>query len=135
MRYTAYGREMRAWEIEYTDRFDLAWQQLTADEQQAVSVRVKLLAERGLDLKRPYVDVITTSRYPNMKELIVPKGSSEFRVLFAFDPRRMALLLILGDKSTNDPTSPNWNDWYETYVPIADDIFAVHLHNLANEQT
>ena len=35
----------------------------------------------------------------------------------------------------HDPTSPNWNHWYETYVPIADDIFAVHLNNLANEQT
>jgi hypothetical protein len=46
----------------------------------------------------------------------------------------MALLLILGDKSTNDPTSPNWNDWYETFVPTADDIFTAHLNNLANEQ-
>jgi hypothetical protein len=135
MRDTTYGWEMMAWEIEYTDQFDLVWQRLTEDEQQAISVRVKLLAVSGPDLKRPYVDVIKTSRYPNMKELIVPKGFSEFRVLFAFDPRRMALLLILGDKSTNDSTRPNWIDCYETFVPIADDIFTAHLSNLANEQT
>ena len=123
-----------SWEIEYTDQFDQVWLQLSEDEQHAVSVRVKLLAEIGPDLKRPYVDVIKTSRFPNMKELIVPKGSSEFRVLFAFDPRRMALLLILGDKSTNDLTAPNWNDWYDTFIPIADDLFAAHLSNLAKQR-
>ena len=69
-----------------------------------------------------------------MKELIVPKGPSEFRVLFAFDLRRMALLLILGDKSTNDLTTPNWNDWYDTFIPIADDLFAAHLSNLAKQR-
>jgi hypothetical protein len=44
-----------------------------------------------------------------------------------FDPRRAAILLIGGDKSPDDPKSANWNRWYEQYVPIADDLYDVHL--------
>ena len=54
------------------------------------------------------------------------------RVLFAFDPRRVAILLIGGNKSPDDP-SANWNRWYDQYVPIADDLYDVHLAELRNE--
>ena len=118
-----------AWEIEYTDEFEQTWNELSEDEQHAIDQRVRLLQDRGPDLGRPYVDVVKRSRHSNMKELIVPEGSSEFRVLFAFDLQRAALLLILGDKSPHDPTTPNWNAWYDTMVPIADDLFDKHLDN------
>lgn len=117
------------WEIEYTDQFEQTWNALSEDEQHAINQRVRLLQDRGPDLGRPYVDGIKTSRHSNMKELIVPEGPSEFRVLFAFDPKRSALLLILGDKSPNDPNTPNWNAWYDTMVPIADDLFTKHLNS------
>ena len=55
------------------------------------------------------------------------------RVLFAFDPRRAAILPDVGDKSPDDPKSANWNRWYDQYVPIADDVYDVHLAELRNE--
>lgn len=66
-----------------------------------------------------------------MKELrgkvIFPHHRAELRVLYAFDPRRMAILLIGGDK-TGNPT------WYEEYVPIADRLFADHLKQIEEEE-
>jgi hypothetical protein len=60
-----------------------------------------------------------------MKELI-PLGS-DIRILFAFDPRRMAILLIGGDKSGQ------WDKWYERNVPIADKLLDEHLVTLRQE--
>jgi len=62
------------------------------------------------------------SAYKNMKELRPgSRGRSEIRVLFAFDPRRRALLLVAGDKAGN------WKKWYSTNIPIADARYAEHL--------
>lgn len=57
-------------------------------------------------------DTLEGSRHPNMKELR-PLGSN-IRVLFAFDPRRAAILLIGGDKTDR------WREWYEEMIPVAD---------------
>lgn len=60
-----------------------------------------------------------------MKELRPgSSGRSELRVLFAFDPDRQAIMLIAGDKSGN------WNRWYRKSIPLADDLFEKHLHDL-----
>jgi len=61
-----------------------------------------------------------------MKELRGKSGASVLRVLYAFDPRRTAILLIGGDKSGNDR-------WYEEFVPIADRLFDEHLAALKKE--
>lgn len=92
---------------------------------------VELLEERGPALPRPYVDRIHQSRHQNMKELRGELGGKSdkqyLRVLFAFDPRRTALLLLGGDK-TDDP------GWYDRFVPVADDLFDEHLKALKKEQ-
>lgn len=62
-----------------------------------------------------------------MKELRGKVNERQLRVLFAFDPRRAALLLIGGDK-TDDP------GWYERFVPIADGLFERHLRGLEEEE-
>jgi hypothetical protein len=68
------------------------------------------------------VDSIETSRHKNMKELRPGStGRSEIRVLFAFDPKRRAILLVGGDKSDN------WKGWYRVNIPIADTRFDEHL--------
>jgi len=97
------------------------------DEQEVIDVKVALLEERGPTLSRPHADVIVTSHHANMKELREKAGERQLRVLFAFDPRRAALLLIGGDKTDNPK-------WYEEFVPIADDLFDRHLRTLAPEQ-
>jgi hypothetical protein len=109
-----------AWEVEYTEEFEAWWNTLSEEEQAEVNTKVELLEEHGPTLPRPYADVITSSRHSNMKELRGKVEQHQLRVLYAFDPRRMALLLIGGDK-TGDPT------WYERFVPVADDLFDRHL--------
>ncbi len=54
-------------------------------------------------------------------------------MLLAFDPRRTAILLVGGEKSPDDPKSPTWNRWYDHFVPIADDLYDVHLKELRKE--
>lgn len=114
------------WEVEYTDEFETWWRELTQDQQEALDDRVMLLAEVGPALKRPVVGVVPTSRHNNMKELRVSKAG-ELRVLFAFDPRRCAILLLGGDKSGQ------WTRWYRRAVPAADDLYDAHLEELRQE--
>lgn len=116
-----------AWDVEFTDEFKLWWNSLTADEQDSVAFGVGLLQAKGPTLARPYADTVYQSAYVNMKELRVQHEGRPYRVLFVFDPRRVGMLLIGGDK-TGKP------DWYEEYVPKADKIYAQHLQELEGEQ-
>ena len=116
-----------AWDIEFTARFETWWNSLSEDEQVEIAAKVELLQERGPTLPRPHADVISSSRHANMKELRGTVYERHLRVLYAFDPRRTALLLLGGDK-TGDP------DWYEKFVPIADDLFDQHLKQLARKR-
>ena len=85
-----------------------------------------LLAERGPSLKRPVVGEIESSRHANMRELRASKDGA-LRVLFAFDPRRHAILLLGGDKSGQ------WDDWCQWATPRADDPYDTYLEELAEE--
>jgi hypothetical protein len=114
------------WAVEYTSEFEAWWDTLSEEEQDEIDTVVELLQERGPTLARPHADVITSSRHSNMKELRGRVGGRQLRVLFAFDPRRTALLLIGGDK-TGDPK------WYEKFVPIADDLFDRHLTRMGKK--
>ncbi|MEX1046170.1 MAG: type II toxin-antitoxin system RelE/ParE family toxin [Actinomycetota bacterium] len=113
------------WTVEYTDQFEAWWQNLTEEEQDSIIAAVDLLEEEGPALGRPIADTLTTSRHANMKELRPPGGS--IRILFAFDPRRTAILLIGGDKTGL------WKEWYERMVPIADDLYDEYLEELRRE--
>jgi hypothetical protein len=100
-----------AWEVEYTDEFESWWNALSEEEQEELTA-IHLLEECGPTIPRPHADVIVQSRHSNMKELRGKIEQRQLRVLFAFDPRRTAILLIGGDK-TGDPGR------YDHYVPIA----------------
>ena len=58
-----------------------------------------LLEHFGPQLGRPRVDTLKGSRHANMKELRFDAADGVWRVAFAFDPKRNAVLLIAGDKS------------------------------------
>ena len=94
-----------AWEVEYTDEFETWWNSLTEEEQIELDAKVHLLEQHSPVLLRPHSDVIVTSKHANMKELrgkvALPHHRAELRVLYAFDPRRIAILLIGGDKTGN----------------------------------
>jgi hypothetical protein len=85
------------WSVEYTDEFEGWWASLTEDEQVVIAAKVELLEKFGPTLPRPHSDVIVTFRHANMKELRGATHKSLLRVLYAFDPRRTAILLIGGD--------------------------------------
>jgi len=116
-----------AWDVEFTDEFHEWWDSISEPEQEEISAKVELLQERGPILPRPHSDVIVTSRHANMKELRGRVDQRELRVLYAFDRKRNAILLIGGDKTENPK-------WYDEYVPIADDIFDRHLKQLEKER-
>ena len=113
------------WDIEYTDEFAVWWDTLTTDEQDAITSAVEHLEAAGPGLGRPFVDTVRGSRHANMKELRPRRGN--LRILFAFDPRRTAILLIGGDKTHR------WQEWYDQMIPVADDLYDDHLRTLREE--
>jgi hypothetical protein len=118
------------WEVEYTREFGDWYTSLDEEDQDALIARVDLLESAGPGLGRPTVDSVRHSRHANMKEL---RAERSIRVLFVFDPRRTAILLIGGQKGPQDAASPNWERWYDRYVPIADRLYDVHLDELREE--
>jgi hypothetical protein len=115
------------WSVEFTDEFEVWWGSLDADEREDVRASVRVLQQFGPSLGRPHVDSVAGSRYSNMKELRTQHSGRPYRTLFAFDPRRVAILLIGGDKTGN-------SRWYEEFVPLADKIYARHLKEIEAER-
>ncbi len=106
-------------ELEYIESWLL---ELSDDDYNQVIAALELLCDRGPTLGRPVVDTVTASRHKNMKELRPgSSGRSEIRILFAFDPKRRAIMLIAGDKSGR------WRSWYRTNIPLADDLLDRHI--------
>ncbi len=114
------------WEVEYTNEFEQWWETLTESEQIAVASSVGLLEARGPALGFPHSSGIERSRHGHMRELRSQEGGKPLRTLYAFDPRRTAILLIGGDK-TGDKR------WYEVFVPIADRLYDEHIQQLRQE--
>ena len=115
------------WEVEYTDEFEEWWTTLNEDEQVSVDASVNLLEMKGPQLLFPHSSGINGSKYSHMRELRIQHGGDPYRVLYAFDPRRMAVLLIGGNKGGND-------NWYEEYIPIADKLYDEHLKEIESEK-
>jgi len=111
------------WEVEFSDEFGQWWDGLTQAEQESVDFTVSLLQELGPALKMPHSSGVEMSRHSRMRELRVQHEGRPYRVLYAFDPRRVALLLIGSDKTGNDR-------WYEEHVPTADAIYERHVREL-----
>ncbi|MDO4450920.1 MAG: type II toxin-antitoxin system RelE/ParE family toxin [Moraxella sp.] len=114
------------WEVEYTDEFGEWFESLSESEQTDIAYSVELLETMGVNLPHPHSSGVNGSRHSHMRELRTQSGGKPFRTLYAFDPRRTAILLIAGDK-TGDKR------WYETHIPIADDLYDEHLAELNNE--
>jgi hypothetical protein len=113
------------WEVEYTDEFGDWYKDLTESEQDSIDRNVYLLEQFGPTLPDRYSKPVVTSRYTHMRELRVQHGGEPIRVLYAFDPRRVALLLLGGNKTGDDR-------WYEKSVPRADELYEQHLRELAD---
>ena len=114
------------WQIEYTDEFGEWWDGLSDRLQANVGPVVDLLAQHGPHLPYPHSSGVHGSRHEHMRELRAQSGGRPLRIFYAFDPRRMAILLIGGDKTGDDR-------FYARHVPIADRLYDVHLDELRTE--
>ena len=115
-----------SWVVENTDEFAQWWSTLSDMEQESIAAIVQILEEKGQDMPFPFSSGIKASRHDHMRELRIQVKGAPFRVFYAFDPRRTAILLIGGDK-TGDKR------FYKRMIPIADDLYDVHLAELAKE--
>jgi hypothetical protein len=114
------------WEVEYTDELGDWWVDLTEAEQESIDASVRLLEEKGPNLGFPHTSGIERSRHAHMRELRVQHEGRPYRILYAFDPRRSAILLLGGDKTGHDR-------WYEVHVPMADKLYDTHIEILRKE--
>jgi hypothetical protein len=111
-----------AWEIEFTPEAERWFNGLSAKDAAHIGKAIEHLRVHGPSLGRPRADSISGSRHHNMKELRSAGG--HLRALFAFDPRRRAVILLGGDK-TND-----WKGWYARNIPLADKLYDRHLRSI-----
>ena len=114
------------WEVEYTDEFADWWNDLDEAEQDDIDQAVHLLEARGPSLPFPRSSGVTTSKHGNMRELRVQHKGRPYRIFYAFDPRRAAILLIGGEKTGDDL-------FYERMVPQADRIYDQHLREIEED--
>jgi hypothetical protein len=106
------------WKVEVVQAFSDWFDSLGPTQREDVLYSLRLLEDCGPQLEHPHSSAIKGSRHGHMREL---------RIFYAFDPRRMAILLIGGDKSGD-------KRFYETMVPLADRLYDRHLRALEKEK-
>jgi hypothetical protein len=124
--YASGGIFTVSWDVEYTGEFEDWWNALGEGQQVSVDASVRLIERYGPMLPYPHSSAVRSSRHGSMRELRVQHAGKPLRVLYAFDPRRMAILLVGGDKTGN-------RRWYEDAVPRADALYDRHLRALTRE--
>jgi len=112
------------WDVEATGAFAAWWRTLTEQEQDDAAALVALLAARGPKLPFPYSSGIEGSKFSQMRELRIQSHGDPIRILYAFDPRRVAVLLIGGMKSGKEKR------FFEEFVQNADKLYEEHLKSV-----
>jgi hypothetical protein len=110
------------WTVELAPEFEPELRALAAEVRIELLAQARVIERFGPSTGRPRVDTLKGSRYANMKELRFDAGGGVWRVAFAFDPARKAILLVAGDKSGGKERT-----FYRRLIAIADRRFATHL--------
>ncbi len=113
------------WTVVYHDDFEPEFDALAEAVQDALLAAAMVLQQFGPRLGRPHVDTLAGSRFANMKELRFDAGNGVWRVAFAFDPERKAILLVAGDKA-----GVAQKRFYRSLIAKADARFASHTAKL-----
>lgn len=114
------------WEVIFGDEFDEEYDGLSQPVQDELIASAKLLTVFGPRLGRPHADTLNDSSFANMKELRFDSDGGVWRVAFAFDPERNAILLAAGDKS-----GVSEKRFYKALIAKADKRYRGHLDRLA----
>lgn len=114
-----------AWTVFYHPEFDPEYEALPEPVQDALVEAALVLRAVGPTLGRPQVDTLSGSRHANMKELRFRADDGVWRVAFAFDPERKAIILVAGDKG-----GVSQGRFYKALIAAADKRFDDHLKTL-----
>ena len=113
------------WEILITDEYERWFLELTDSEQEDVLAMVDVLEIVGPQLSRPYADTLhSTDKVKNLKDLRIQHSGKPYRVFYAFDPVRRAVLLCGGRKDGKQDKR-----FYDRMVPLAEKEFLAHLNS------
>jgi len=118
-----------SWVVEIGDEFEPEFDKLHENVRIEILALACLLEQFGPQLKRPHADTLNGSRHTNMKELRFHVADGEWRVAFAFDTKRKAILLVAGDKS-----GVSAKPFYREFIRRADDRFDAHLARLKEQR-
>lgn len=113
------------WAVLLGDEFEPEFLALERNVQDEILALTRLLQQFGPNLGRPRVDALKDSRHANMKELRFDAANGVWRVAFAFDPKRQAILLVAGDKSGGSQKR-----FYRELIRKADKRFEAHLRRI-----
>lgn len=113
------------WAVLYHDAFVPELEALPESVQDGLLTMVELLMLSGPTLGRPHADTLASSQYANMKELRFAADDGVWRVAFAFDPKRRAIVLVAGDKA-----GVAQKRFYKSLIAKAEVRFADHLKSL-----
>jgi len=111
-----------SWIIEFHEDFDPEFQGFDRRVQDEILASLLVLQREGPGLGRPYADRLKGSCHSNMKELRVSAYGGVWRIAFAFDPARRAILLAAGNKR-----GLNERRFYRDLIRVADSRFDSHL--------
>jgi hypothetical protein len=114
-----------AWQVAFADEFYAEYRALSEAVQDELLLGVRLLEVYGPKLGRPHVDTLNGSKFANMKELRFRADDGVWRVAFAFDPKRNAIVLVGGDKGGISEAR-----FYKRLIATADARYKAHLKRL-----
>ncbi len=117
------------WAVELADGFEAEFDGLPEEVQDEILALARLLQRFGPELGRPRADTLKGSKHANMKELRFHAAGGEWRVAFAFDGRRRAVLLAAGDKSGGSERR-----FYRGLIRRADERFDAHLAGIGRKK-
>jgi len=113
------------WQVELLPEFEAELMALASEVRIELLAQARVIERFGPMTGRPRVDTLKGSRHANMKELRFDAGDGVWRVAFAFDPTRRAILLVAGDKSGTSERA-----FYRRLIAAADRRFDAHLERL-----
>jgi hypothetical protein len=117
------------WEVDLHDDFVPEYRAMQKDVQDELLAHIALLEQFGPQLGRPRADTLNDSRHPNMKELRFRAADGVWRVAFAFDPNRRAILLVAGDKS-----GVSEKRFYRQLIDTADQRLDAHVARIKRQE-
>jgi hypothetical protein len=117
------------WRVEFHVEFLPEFDRLSESVQDEIAALVEKMKVVGPVMKRPASDTLAGSAYANMKELRFDADNGVWRVAYAFDPERKAILLVAGDKA-----GVSQRRFYKTLPRKADERFASHLAELSRRR-